>query len=295
MNRIAHLTVLALSAVALTATGRAAAGTGAHPAAAVDVAAQAAAPTALPAGAPRGYVSLQSALLTAPPQRQTAGSLSCPTGKVPFGGGVLVSSAALDANVNSSFPNASSWLVDVNNGSSSATTFRIFVICAKKPKLYQLVTTPPALVAAGFSGHAIASCPAGTVVLGGGSFSFSGQTTVNLNSTFDAGNGWRTDMNNASLSSSNIESLAICAKKPKGYVSVDGPDTIVSPFSTGFAQAFCPGASVPLSGGVSNFSNDVRANVSATSPTNGDGWFAAVNNDTNSSIPVSARMVCAGV
>ena len=51
----------------------------------MTVASAAAATTAaaLPAGIPKGYVSLQSALLAAPANQQTRGTLSCPTGKVP--------------------------------------------------------------------------------------------------------------------------------------------------------------------------------------------------------------------
>jgi hypothetical protein len=295
MNRLVLASALSLSAAALATSGTAVAGTGPHPAAPAEPVVKAAAPAALPAGLPAGYVSLQSALLPAPAHKQSGGSLACPTGKVPLGGGALVSSSDLNANINSSFPSGASWLVDVNNGSSFATTFRVFVICAKQPNLYQVITTAPVTAPAGIQGHAIAACPTGTVVFGGGGFSFSGLTTVNLNSTFDAANGWRTDMNNASTSPSSFESLAICAKKPKGYVTVDGPDTTLTRFSSGFAQAFCPGVTLPLSGGVANFGGDVNANLNATFPTNADGWFGAVNNNTIGSFPISARMVCAGV
>src|SRR3954447_22706755 len=99
--RVAHLTALSLSALAVAASGTALAGTGAHPAQPADPAAAAVASgkqdsrtalTALPDGLPRQYESLQGPLLAAPDGQQTRGTLACTTGKVPLGGGVLISS-----------------------------------------------------------------------------------------------------------------------------------------------------------------------------------------------------------
>src|SRR3954451_23361811 len=136
--RVAHLTALSLSALAVAASGTALAGTGAHPAQPADPAAAAVASgkqgsrpalTAVPDGLPRQYESLQGPLLAAPDGQQTRGTLACTTGKLPLGGGVLISSNDVQATVNSSFPNGGTWIADVNNSSGSATTFRLFVIC----------------------------------------------------------------------------------------------------------------------------------------------------------------------
>ena len=88
--RVAHLTALSLSALAVAASGTALAGTGEHPAqpAGPSTAPASLAPALLPAGLPKKYVSLQSALLSAPAGLQTRGTLACPTATVPLGGGV---------------------------------------------------------------------------------------------------------------------------------------------------------------------------------------------------------------
>src|SRR3954463_7759702 len=133
--RVAHLTALSLSALAVAASGTALAGAGEDPAQPAGPSMDAAAlvPAALPAGLPRKYVSLQSALLSAPAGLQTRGTLACPTATVPLGGGGSISAGDLRANVNSSFPNGTTWIADVNNASGANTTFRLFVICGKAP------------------------------------------------------------------------------------------------------------------------------------------------------------------
>jgi hypothetical protein len=294
VHSIARLGALSLSVLALSATGVAVAGPGDNPAQPVAGATAATSPAALPAGVPKGYVSLQSALLAAPAHLQTRGNLSCPAGKVPLGGGALVSSADLAANVNSSFPDGDKWTVDVNNGASFNTTFRIFVICAKAPKLYQTVDVS-ATAPAGITNHAIANCPTGTVVIGGGALSTSGSVLTNIADTFPAGNAWRVDMNNATTSANTLVSRAICAKKPKGYTLVVGSNSDIFAHSSASASAFCPGVTVPLSGGVVNFLDDVQANMNATFPTNADGWFSEINNAGIGNAIMSTRMICAGV
>jgi hypothetical protein len=305
--RVAHLTALSLSALAVAATGTALAGDGAHPAQPAGPAAAALAPiagktaspaalAALPAGLPKKYRSLSSDLLVAPNGDQTRGTVDCPTGTVPLGGGVLISSSDLHANVNSSFPNGNSWFADVNNASGAATTFRVFVICAKAPRLYQVVQTADVSGPAGSQAQAIATCPTGTVPYGGGAISRTGDAKVNMNSTFPTGNGWRTDMNNASTFAENFASFAICGKKLKGYTVVQGSNSDVpAHLSVGSTPAVCPGASLPLGGGVVAFSSDVHANINATFPSSSDAWNSFLNNDSAFTFAQSARVVCAGI
>jgi hypothetical protein len=296
--RVAHLTALSLSALAVAASGTALAGTGEHPAqpAGPSTAPASIAPALLPAGLPKKYVSLQSALLSAPAGLQTRGTLSCPTATVPLGGGVSISSGDLRANVNSSFPNGATWIADINNASGANTTFRLFVICGTAPRNYQIVQPADTTAVAGSQAQSTANCPTGTVPYGGGGISRSPDTTVNMNSTFPTGNGWRTDMNNASGLSNTFTSLAICGKKLKGYNVVSGANSdVAAGLLVGGEAAVCPGASVPLGGGVVVFSSDVHANINAMFPSNGDAYSSFVSNGSPFSFAQSARVVCAGI
>src|SRR5438876_971828 len=64
---------------------------------------------------PRRYRIVNSGTLGAPNGFQTHGAKTCPARTVVWGGGVWISSAALGANVNSSYPVNNGWAGDVNN------------------------------------------------------------------------------------------------------------------------------------------------------------------------------------
>src|SRR2546423_613701 len=86
-----------------------------------------------------GLVVVTSGPLESPAGVQKRGFVDCPRGFVPLGGGAFLASPA--ANLNGSFPTSRSWIVDVNNPTAAATTFDIHLVCARKPKLYSLVTS----------------------------------------------------------------------------------------------------------------------------------------------------------
>jgi hypothetical protein len=278
---------LALAACAL------AAGTAA--AAPADKSAPAASPTIAGAG-PKGYVVVHSALLTAPAEGQTPAFAQCPAGTVPFGGGAWVSSGDTAANLNSSVPTQSGWLVDVNNGTRFDTTFTAYAVCAAAPLSYQVIVTPATPNPAGTQSSATAVCPIGTKVLGGGGYSASGATTANINSLRPSGNGWETDMDNAGGSATTFASYAICGHKPHGYAVVTGPAVANAPGSQVFAMATCPAPSLPLSGGGYSNSGSPLVGMNTSSPNNnGNGWQVYENNaGTIGGAFVTAYAICAG-
>ena len=67
-----------------------------------------------------GY-NVTSASFSAPNGTQSSGSVSCPAGTVAYGGGVLLASTNLSADVNSSWPASDTeWSAKVNNTTGSA-------------------------------------------------------------------------------------------------------------------------------------------------------------------------------
>src|SRR5262249_43206040 len=162
----------------------------------------------------------------------------------------------------------------------------IFVICAKAPKLYQTVdasgTIPPR-----FTNHAIANCPVGTAVLGGGVLNGSSSVLSNIGDAFPAGNSFRADVTNGTNNSVPFSARAICARKPKGYPRGVGADTPISAHSSAIAQAFCPGVTVPMGGGVLSFLDDQLAGLNASFPTNADGWAGVINNNSIGNATIS--------
>src|SRR3954469_255316 len=100
--------------------------------------------TADAASAPPGYTIVRTADLPSPPGTQTRGVATCPPGAGPLSGGVVIAGSAIDDNVNSTFPQGTSWVADVNNATSDSTTFSVIAVCAAQPKRYRVVETPEA-------------------------------------------------------------------------------------------------------------------------------------------------------
>src|SRR4051794_20886987 len=115
---------------------------------------------------PRGYIDLESLAFAIPAGQQGPVEVPCNPRTVPLGGGVLVVSGSLGANVNSSFPTATGWKGEVNNASGSQLLAAAFVLCARPPAGYTLVqASVPNRVET--QSTAVASCPLGTLPLGG--------------------------------------------------------------------------------------------------------------------------------
>jgi hypothetical protein len=242
-----------------------------------------AAPAAAAGGngkAPPGYTIVQSSMFTAPSGAQTIGSVSCPTGTVVWGGGGLIEGSDLRLNLNSSLPNldGGGWTVDVNNTADSFGLFFVEAVCARAPRKYQILESADVTVGAGSQANASQSCPAGTVVLGGGSLSDSGSPAVNINSTLPIAsiNGWQAEQNDDASFDTTFHAFAICGKAPTGYAILGGPIVLNPPLSQTNAVAACP-TGRPLSGGaLSNVGSPV-VNLNS-SQVGGGGWTAYENN-----------------
>jgi hypothetical protein len=150
----------------------------------------------------------------------------CPAGKVVLGGGAAVvgaGSANFGTVVRESSPGTlgggSLWLAAVSNRSATNRTLGIFAVCANKPTNYTVVEKKASLPAGGFV-RDTAMCPAGTVVLGGGS-AVVGAGTGNFATTVQesdpgtlgGGSLWLAAVRNHSRSHRTLGIFAVCAVK----------------------------------------------------------------------------------
>jgi len=252
--------------------------------------ADASAPLAKPKP-PAGYRVVISPQLPSPNGSESRGIVSCPTGTVPLGGGAIAQSPSIRANVSSSFPSGRTWVGDVKNGSGTATTFQVEVICAKRPKGYRQVESRIVSNPAGTQSKAVATCPSGTMPLGGGGFTSSEGTDANMNGTAPKGRTWVVRENNEGTTDATIGAVAVCGKL-HGYRVVKGkPFSVIHGLEAG-SFASCPAPTVPISGGVFSGSKSVFVNFAGSFPT-GHEWDAFVNNSTEGDISSSAVVVCA--
>jgi len=161
----------------------------------------------------KAYAIVASAAVNTPAGGQTAGiTANCATGSYPYGGGVFNSSGDLPVLINTSIPLAKGWRADVNNGGTGANSATAYAICGKRATGYTRVIGTAVTNPANSQTGATATCPSGTQVFGGGEFSSSPSTAVNMNSTaWTSSTTWTSWQNNATAGSAAITPYALCA------------------------------------------------------------------------------------
>ena len=254
------------------------------------------------AAPPAGYVTVHSALVSAPNGLQTHGVVVCPAGKVVLGGGVDVQSSSVDANVNGTYPEGTTaWGADVNNASGATISFRVWAVCGKQNAAYKVVESPFAIDVPPHSDTPFSvSCPIGTKVLGGGAATDSSSTDVNLNSSYPThkklGTGtqftWNVDVNNATASDWFVTPVAVCGTS-RGYRVVTGPKVNMIAGGKTTAHVTCPSPTRPLSGGLLAHSGNVGVNLNGSFPST-TAWRVAENDALLLSATFTPYAVCAG-
>ncbi len=138
------------------------------------------------------------------------------------------------------------------------------------------------------------SCPAGTVVWGGGTaVQGVGGPTESINTSAPNGpTAWRARVNNTGVSAQQFGIDAICAKQPKGYTTTFAQ--IGNPQHTqASATATCPAKTVLLSGGVLSTSDSALAAVTSAFPAGSTKFTAFVNNGTGVNEVLNVFAICA--
>jgi hypothetical protein len=253
-------------------------------------------PSVRPAGLspPAGYV-VEEEGYSAPNAEQTQGSVACPTGTVPWGGGAFISSTSLAANLNSSFPFGTDWAAKVNNASGSAVGFSVYAVCADQPADYTVQNSGSVPNLAGSQTFDQVSCPKKTVALGGGTYSSSSATSVNINGTYPDVTGktyyWNVNMNNASGSTNEVQAIAVCGKKPKGFRLVQSADVDNPPGAQSGVVAACHHA-VAVGGGLVTLSAHTNVDLSTSEPDFTE-WVGYENNGSDADDSIVAFVECA--
>jgi hypothetical protein len=169
---------------------------------------------------------------------------------------------------------------------------------ARDPGGYTVVTNGPLAVPNGALVHATTSCPAGTVVWGGGTYnSASTSLAAAVNGTYPLASkrGWQVDVTNASGGDSTFYAYAICAAQPSGYKIVKATFPDPAGLGTG-GLAACSSSSVPLSGGGDSSSTQLDVNLNSTYPfssASSSGWVTDVSNPSADDATLTVYAICA--
>jgi hypothetical protein len=138
------------------------------------------------------------------------------------------------------------------------------------------------------------TCPAGTVVWGGG-VSFVNVhlglgLTVNTSEPMES-TGWEARVNNTTTSAAQFAVEAVCANKPKGYQqlfrAVDNPAG-----SQSHATAICPSPKVVLGGGTLSTSDQAAAVLTSAWPSGSDKFKGYLYNGTTADASLTVYAIC---
>jgi len=112
----------------------------------------------------------------------------------------------------------------------------------------------------------VATCPSGTVAVGGG---FRGAESTRFFASYLTNNGWYVRAVNGTLSSSNVFVYAQCVANIPGSVTVTTATTTIPTTSNGTVNKDCPSGSTVVSGGFDNIQNELAITFSTRV---GNGW-----------------------
>jgi hypothetical protein len=165
--------------------------------------------SAICAQQPRHYSIVFGNAVDNPSGSQVVAQARCPTGSQPLSGGPFSSSFQLFTNVNTTINSQHGWTVVENNASAEDDSVTADVICAKING-YLAVPGQTVVNPAGSQTFSTSSCPAPSVVVGGGTASNAPSVGVNVNSSIIDANGWDSYENNASGVDFQELTTAIC-------------------------------------------------------------------------------------
>jgi hypothetical protein len=140
-------------------------------------------------------------------------------------------------------------------------------------------------VPASATGHAVATCPSGSILTGGG---FAGSSALLVYSNFVSGNNWEADAQNLTSSAKVLNVYAECLSNLSGATQQVVAQAKVPASSTGHTAVTCPSGSVVTGGGfASNSSLTVYSNSAS-----GNGWLVAAQNNSAIDQPLNAYVLC---
>jgi hypothetical protein len=174
---------------------------------------------------------------------------TCPDTAVVVGGGYAADS---DVTFYTQYKSGNGWRGDAMNNSGSTQQITVFAVClhgvsgASVTQVHAQVTAP-----AGEKGHAVATCPAGSVATGGGFHAYpDGSLRVYNSSKADSGEGWQSWAQNNSGSNKTHHAYAICLSGTGGTAdATDAASVDVPAGDTGYAIPTCGSGSLVTGGG----------------------------------------------
>jgi len=261
------------------------------------------------------YISATATLGT-----RVARKVSCPAGTSVTGGGVHVTDASSSPflRVNTSEPldgpdgdakRDDGWMASASNRGDPTQTMTVYAICSTSGS-FTYVTGPLLNLPAGGQKDAIANCPAGTKVTGGG-VNVTGQSSLLEVSSlrpvdgpddgFDFDDAWHARENNGTEAAQKVNAFAVCMAGGALTHAFSPPENLPL-FSQASSKTPCPAGTSVLGGGIfiQGPIGETHLVIESTEPFDGpdgdtkrdDGWLAYALNETDTTQPMQSYAVC---
>ena len=235
---------------------------------------------------PAPYIEQVSKQVSIPSGGSDYPTVNCPSGSVVVGGGYAVHP---DVYIYAHFQQGNGWRAYGRNDAGSEKKLTVYAVClfnsgGATTQVYQEETVP----ASGF-GDPIASCPAGSIVTGGGWSAPDGD--MHFYNSRKSGNGWQVRGKNTSGAAKPIRAYAVCLSGTSGTTNEVGKGGSVPGNATNYVLAECTGDSLAVGGG---FAGSTALTVYNTSPrpSTDDQWIVYAKNSTGTDKPLNAYVVC---
>jgi hypothetical protein len=170
---------------------------------------------------------------------------ACPAGSVVVSGGFAADPQLL---IYTQSKNGNGWRVYAKNNSAATKLLYVYATCLVNSggSISQLDNQVSAL--AGGTAHVVVSCPAGSVVTGGGWATESNGDIWVYNSS-KSSNGWQIYARNSGTESHLINVYAMCLSGVSGSTQNTMEPVSIPAGDTGYALAFCPSGTYVVGGG----------------------------------------------
>jgi hypothetical protein len=163
------------------------------------------------------------------------------------------------------------------------------------PAGYTSVETGPFSAPAGAQTVGSATCPGSRQPIGGGAYPYDNNTSIDINSSYPAGQSWVVWVNNNETSDSKFLVWVMCMKANLAYTVVTASG-YANPGATDSASVSCPAKTVVVGGGAVAAGNDLGVGINSSIANKlGPGqteWAAAMSNTSSSGDAFDVVAIC---
>ncbi len=213
---------------------------------------------------------------------------ACPSGSVVVSGGFAADPQLL---IYTQSKNGNGWRVYAKNNASSTKTLTVFATCLVNSGGSTSQQGDHVTAAAGSTAHVEVTCPAGSLVTGGGWASNTSGDIWVYNSS-KSSNGWQIYVKNSGTDSHLVNVYAMCLSGVSGSTQEKLESVSISAGNTGYALATCSSGSYVVGGGFACLQDDLDVYNSSDRSLTDNGWIVYAFNTGGSSRTMYGYAIC---